>query len=416
MNSYLLLVLVFWTITAIDGLNCSNENYLRPGHCEINQQNILVTDRFNLPGNQELIDLFIFDSVMPVMPEKVFVYNPKLIFVSIYGSRTTEITKNKFANAIQLQKLFIQNNNISKLTNNTFINCKSLKNLELNSNKLITVDAAVFHGLGSLILLSISDNLIDYFPSTILNELVNLKTLIVNGNKLKYIDDNFFKNNINLIYVDLSQNQLKTVPVNLFSKLQFMNSIYLQNNSLTNVENIDVEFLEISNNKLTTFFIGSKVQNLHLQNNFIESLQCSKVLNVVFFGAGNNSLNNFNCIADMNFLTYLDVSSNKFKKPVSNQFVNLTHLRTFHLNNAKNAIQWKASFFKGLNNLFILHIDKLITYRFVKNNLPTLYMLGLKTKKWKCDFLQRVTSTLNRQNITLLKSSSAETHVCQSVI
>lgn len=412
----LLIILCVSTISANEGLTCSKDNFQRPNHCDIENKTIGATDRFGSPESQEINELFIFRSNMPVVPEKIFVYNPKLVFISIFESGTTKLSKSLFANAVQLQKVHIQYNNISKLSNNTFISCKSLENLELNGNKHLYMEPAVFHGLSRLVVLSLADNLMESFPPTMLYQLVKLQMLHALKNKLKFIDENFFKKNLQLKYVDFSYNQLTTIPVNLFNGLQFMNTVYLQNNNLINVVNIDISFVDLSNNNLTTFFIGSKIENLHLENNFIESLECSKALRVHVFEADDNLLSNFNCITDMVNLTSLNLSKNKFKYPAPQQFIKLTNLRIFIMIDQKNSVIWKASAFKGLNDLFMLRINKLFSYKSVKQILPELSLLGVRTSKWNCELLQRVTKTLDGQGVKLLNIHSAEPKVCNVTI
>ncbi|CAO1362278.1 unnamed protein product [Diamesa hyperborea] len=408
----LLLLLCVSIISANDGLTCNKTNIIRPNHCDIDNQTVLPTDRF---GSSELTELFIFQCDMPVVPEKIFVYSPKLVFLSIHESGTIKITKSLFANAVQLQKVHIQYNNISKLSNNTFISCKSLENLELNGNGHLQVEPAAFYGLSRLLVLSLANNLIESFPPTMLHQLVKLQMFHAFKNKLKFIDDNFFKKNLQLKYLDLSNNQLTTIPGNLFNGLELMNSLYLQYNNLISVANIDFFFLDLSNNNLTSFFIGSKVKSLHLQNNFIESFECSKDLNVANLEADNNSLSNFNCITDMVNLTSLSVSSNKMKKPTPNQFKKLINLRSIMMTDSKNSVVWKASAFKGLNNLYMLRINKLFSYKFVKKILPDLSLLGLKTSKWNCELLERITKTLNNQGVKLMNIYSSEPKVCNVI-
>lgn len=411
----LLLLLSVCTISASNELVCSRNNFQIPTHCEIFKQKVLPTGRFGDPESQEIHELFIANSEMPVMPEKVFVYNPKLVFVSISECRTTKITKSFFANAVQLQKFLFQKNSISKITNNTFASCKSLETLELNDNKIVRIESAAFQGLSRLSVLAITDNLLEDFPPTMLYPLVSLQMLHAFNNKLKSIDELFFNNNSFLKYVDLSNNQLTTIPAKLFSALPFLNSIYLQNNNLINVANIDVAYVDVSNNMLTTFFVGSNIIKLHLDNNFIESIQCSKIMKVNTFEANNNSLTNFHCISEMVQLTFLSLSRNKLNKPAPQTFVNLKLLQNIDISDSKKTVKWQASFFKGLNSLYILRIDKLFTYKFVKKYLPNLSMLGLETSKWKCEFFQRVNKTLDAQKILLRNTHPIGSKVCPVV-
>lgn len=410
----LFLLLSAWTISASNEIPCSQSSFQMPSHCEIVKQKVLPTDRFGNPESQEIYELFITFSDMPVIPEKVFVYNPKLLFVSIFECRTTRITKNVFANAVQLQKFFIQKNNIPMLTNNTFISCKSLEKLELNGNKIVQIESAVFQGLSRLGFLSLADNLVEDFPPTMLYPLVALQMFHALGNKLKSIDELFFNKNPFLTYVDLSNNQLTTLPATLFSVHSFLDSIILQNN-LINIANIDFPHVDLSNNMLTTFFVGSNIKKLNLQNNFIESIQCSKVLKVNAFVGDNNSLTSFHCITEMVHLTFLSLSRNKFKKPAPQSFVNLKVLQNFDICDSKSSVKWQASFFKGLNYLIILRIDKLFTYKFVKTYLPNLSMLALATSKWNCEFFQRVNKTLDAQKILLRNTNPIASKVCPVV-
>jgi hypothetical protein len=89
----------------------------------------------------------------------------------------------------------------------------------------------------SVIALNLSHNLIDTVSPNAFDNFSNLSMLDLSHNLIKALSSNFFRTTILIESINLRNNQINEIPKGLFhSNLKNLINIYLQNNSITEVE------------------------------------------------------------------------------------------------------------------------------------------------------------------------------------
>ena len=175
-----------------------------------------------------------------------------LEYLNLNYNKIKTLPEDLLLNLPMLEYFYFRGNQIRELPESIFRPSKFLHSIDLRDNDLISIPKTVFHGLDELFYLRLSHN-------------VNLKTLpetMLSGTSLELFS---------------CQNcGLSTLPKDFFENLTNAESIYINNNSLTEVPEANFEFLSnlfLGYNSLTKIpKVTGEIDVLDLKSNPIKEL------------------------------------------------------------------------------------------------------------------------------------------------
>ncbi|XP_072047161.1 uncharacterized protein [Amphiura filiformis] len=157
----------------------------------------------------------------------------------------------------QLQVLDLSNNRFSYITKGIFFGLVQLSQLFLNENDLRAVTPDMFFGLSNLEVLYLTDNIITTVKSDAFFFLKQLKIVSLRMNLITNLYFQFFSES--LCILDVSHNNVHHLNVNMSQYFPNLTHLYLQGNSIANIEQITLELIP-------NLFV------LYLHDNVIKSL------------------------------------------------------------------------------------------------------------------------------------------------
>lgn len=397
-----ILVATSCILCAAENLKCTSESSM---FCVIKNQIVSAADPFIITRNSSVKTegIIITDGEMPIIPNSLLTSYPGVNFLSIVNVSLSQITPDSFNSGGNLQNLLIMQGNLVTLVNGTFKNCKYLQSLQITRHDISFVDLMAFQGLGNLQNLNLNGNQLTSLHPLTFAPLRNLMMINIGSNQLTTLDTNLFAMNLALVSFDLSKNQLTVIPVDLFAA-QYLSkgSLDFSENKLTSAQSFGADYVDFSFNNLRSFQFVSGGKTIHIENNFIRKVTCLNAnLTLQRLYAVNNSLQNLLCIRDMVNLTDLHVANNKLVKPTQKAFLKLENLRSLQLFNMTRFSSIPAKAFVPLKKLSNLRVDRLDSYKIVKQLLPNLNILGLSTITWNCTYTKLIFDILKPQNIIM---------------
>jgi Leucine-rich repeat (LRR) protein len=336
------------------------------------------------------------------------------MFLSVSTNGLQQLSSNNFANAGKLKKFFTREGFLTRIRNATFRSCPSLENLQIFDHKIKTIEVNAFQGLNKLYVLGLENNSIEVLHPMLFAALPNLNILSLELNQIKKLSAKLFLQNPALLTVSLTNNQLSELPSELFSANLFVKYLSFDKNQLTSAQTYGSAFIDFSFNKLNKLELNSGTEIVKFENNVLEALDCSDV-NLTSYKrvfAENNSLTNFNCIRDMENLTELDLTRNKFPRPTQDVFTKLTQLKTLSMFNQTKFLKIAAKTFSPLKLIENLRIDRLADYRNLRQLFPKISIISLTTRTWNCSYTQQVTKALSRQKIRMSYNNNYDRYIC----
>jgi Leucine rich repeat len=371
--------------------------------CFVRNQKVLASETFQVSRSTAFTDLILSDTEMPFLPSTIFISYPSITFLSASNNGLKELRFKNFANSGKLKKLFLSYGDISKITNGTFRSCVSLENLQLCHHKISTVSGNAFQGLTNLLSLHLINNSIEFLHPSIFSMLPKLNILMMEMNMLKSLSSNLFKANAGLIVASFTNNHLSELASDLFASNSQIQSLNFDQNFLQSAITFGCPYVDLSSNRLTQLRFALGTQTLHINNNFIEVIECdgTDLSSLKKLYASNNSLTNFKCIRDMENLTDLDLSANNFPRPAHETFKKLIDIRDFRIYDQKHFSKVAAKTFSSMRSISALRIDRLVDYRNLRQIFPNITQIALNTKTWNCSYTQQVAKALARQKILM---------------
>lgn len=301
-----------------------------------------------------------------------------VVFVAvIVGFSSLEVTKSACPRSCKC-KLSLKTVTCSNLTFIPDIPLDNVFNLVLVQNKFYNVTRQLFHGLrkNRLKSLSLIENSIHHITEDAFADLITLQKLSISKEIYLNISElgNVFKGSIpqNLNTIRLEDNNWRYIDTNMFDShnLRNITVISLSNNKLVNITISghlkNLKELDISKNRIITFFIPSRIElhKLHLDDNNIVELPSfcqddgiSKVPNLKAMLLKGNALSYllasmFDCLDS---LTHLDLDSNRFKVLPNNSFSEMVRLSLLSVQHNRQLSQIESMAFNSssLKNLRI---------------------------------------------------------------
>lgn len=269
----------------IDEQTFSNNVLLQYVDLSSNHLDSLPSDLFKY--NLLLKYLFISHNLLKTIDEKSFQSNINLVSINLSTNRLEHLTENIFKNNSLLEHVNLSNNSIKTMEKGVFRRNSPFKIIDLSLNELelpIRTDPVVpFNNNATTALeeglfdtnartMELSFNHVEYLPNTLFMNNLFLASVYLQGNSIRDIDENCFENNLILIFVDLSFNRLNYLPEKLFQSNSLLNYVSLKHNSLriidadTFAKNMNLLVVDLTTNRLESVPRNLLKNNLLLQS------------------------------------------------------------------------------------------------------------------------------------------------------
>ncbi|XP_028652501.2 fibromodulin a [Erpetoichthys calabaricus] len=216
--------------------------------------------------------------------EGVFDNATGLVWIMLHRNQLTDekIGENVFAKIINLERLYLDQNNLTVIPSPL---PSSLKDLRLSNNKIAKIPTNAFEGMENLTSLILNNNQIEDIGGS-LKGLQSLTLLDLSNNYLKKLPEQL-PGQLHQLYLEF--NSINTIPNEYFRKLPKLQFARLSNNNLTdegvpsNAFNVSslIE-LDLSYNKLQKIPpVNSNLENLYLHANQIKEFSLGSFCKVV---------------------------------------------------------------------------------------------------------------------------------------
>ncbi|XP_076759152.1 podocan [Xylocopa sonorina] len=180
-----------------------------------------------------------------------------LTHIDISDNRNAKLSLNDASNLLSLTVNNIEDIRTEKRFNGfPSLNLTRLTNLSLVNNKIYTIDDRAFKNMSSLRYLNLSHNSLEMIPTSI--KYLNLTVLSLACNSITHLTSDSFSNLVYLRELSFSVNMIKEVHVNTFQDLSLLETLYLDDNRLTNLpagwcnSMTKLRHLDLSGNKFVT--------------------------------------------------------------------------------------------------------------------------------------------------------------------
>lgn len=224
---------------------------------------------------------------------------------------------------LSLRRLDLSNNHLEALKSMCFSCLINLEELKLEANELRNLDSNCFFGLKNLKLLSLERNKIDNINLKVFDTLNELTYLNLGCNTLSNLEEFVFRGLYKLERLDLCDNYIDELYLNNFDGLTSLKVLILDRNDLRS-DKITNSFDQLIN-----------LNELSLENNFItniDNLLC-KLTNLEILRLSFNQVNELNesCFINNSKLKIIDLVCNTITKIKEGSFEMLEHLESIDL-------------------------------------------------------------------------------------
>lgn len=354
-------------ILEISGDSFSNSPKLSVIYIQQNAIRIIESGAFS--SSPELMQLYLSDNYIEVIDINVFSSCSKLTSLSLDNNHIAKIENGAFRNNYRLKELRLQNNKLTKILRTQFETLPDLLELHLQNNAIMEVEPGAFKTLKSLQHINLQNNVLTHLGDVFLHDAPSLVSIQIDSNVLASLNKSL-NGQSNLKVMWLSHNKLTKLDKSLFADLYQVQRIYLNNNSIENIELGTFEsmqalvFLDLSFNLLEeitskTFAELRGLNELHLTDNRISRIDA-------------------NSFAALKKLTVLNLSNNPIMKlhkymfqkdlPIQNLYLNNCSLRTIDNGTFSNL--------NVLNELYLKH-NYLFADALLQVDVPTLTVLDV---------------------------------------
>ncbi|KRZ14235.1 Leucine-rich repeat-containing protein 15, partial [Trichinella zimbabwensis] len=381
-----------------------------------------------LPNDTKLHKLWIWDSLVPVVPQKLFA-KLKVKNLILEGSHVGQFFPNVFKSlGNSLEVLILKSNIIYRVDASLFEGLTDLRVLDLSSNQLSQLGPSSFGGnFSKLKTLNLHHNNISIIKEDAFRYLENLETLNLAYNNLQIVEVNVFNGLKNLRYLSLEGNNIESIALGAFDGLLHLQSLNLGQNALTTVQLPTLPNLRellLNNNsfqRVGDIKVHSALQALesfYLDENEIVQLDANQFLpfpSIKVLSLASNRLSNLHPDAFKGCCSTLEVLSlqrNHIESLPDGLFASLGNLSKLFLSE-NNLTNLDENVFYGMEQLNVLsvshnrlkafHRRALVNFQALEklylndNQLRTmdnssltdmpdsLYLLDLSDNPWRCD-------------------------------
>ena len=262
---------LLWNITSLTSLDLSRNNIRKIWQRAFYSLADLQT--LNLYGNS-----------ITTLDSKTFYNNTRLVSLSLSMNSITDIHPSTFQKNVRLNEIYMSENKITSLDPDLFMNSVELKKVHVYNNRIIDVNPSIFRNNSRLRYLDISGNQITVIHPSMFIHNKELKYLTLQGNNIREINNTLFRGLEQLEDLNLSNNKIGELNPDVFhntitstnrhfqkvSKLKRINlaqnmirsfkfELYfsISNNSDSPNPTFQLDYLNLSSNRLTTLDVAS---------------------------------------------------------------------------------------------------------------------------------------------------------------
>nr|XP_050859212.1 protein artichoke isoform X1 [Vespula vulgaris] len=289
------------------------------------------------------------DNLNPIFSSNEFHGMEELRRLDLRKNGLRNIEEGIFKGCINLEELYLDENNMTIVPTASLKGPKGIKILSLIGNNIGSLSRGAFLTLGeSLLRLDLSNNGLSHMEDGSLSGLEHLLFLNISRNDLTRFNSDVFKGAYNLLQLDLSVNYLQEFPTYALRHLT------------------DLKFLNISNNLIT------EIERVHLLG--LTELQ---VLDLSRNNIGRLGINTFSSLSS---LTRLDLSLNALRTIEESSFEGLVKLKWLSLQD-NNILLVPATALTRLPALAHLHVEfnrvAALSTELIRSTSSSLVTLGL---------------------------------------
>lgn len=288
-------------IYSIDGYNC------RVTDLKVDDQFTAITDikGDHIPrhGNSNVNVLYITSGCMKYFPSSISTYFTNLKKIEVVGSALKYIKQTSFAGLNLLRRIDITNTLLSTIEEDAFNrDHKQLDTLILSYNKIHFFQEETFDELVNLEKLWLSENQLETLPTNLFAKNLKLKHIKLDGNRLRIIDAKFLNSLQHLEIIsfernfcttkdfprDLSLDELKDELSNKCTReteLVSLSRLMVLNHTMSILQqNLTQSMAELATEKLNAQSIQANLlavleKNIDLEFKLDEALKKIKILN-----------------------------------------------------------------------------------------------------------------------------------------
>ncbi|XP_050092243.1 insulin-like growth factor-binding protein complex acid labile subunit [Anopheles aquasalis] len=178
------------------------------------------------------------------IPERIFMYQKKLLQLHLNNNKLGSITNRTFGGLDELRVLNLRGNFIDAVGVEMFKALPKLEELNLGQNRIATLHASAFEGLGNLRVLYLDDNSISTIPTMSLTPLKGLAELFLGTNALFKVLPGAFEGLTQLRRLDIHGSMLVNVTADTFRGLENIRSLDISDNHLLKVPTVQLSILK----------------------------------------------------------------------------------------------------------------------------------------------------------------------------
>lgn len=147
-----------------------------------------VDIQINAEQKEEIQNVYVVNSTIPVMTNHICVAFPHLLQLSLSGQNILEIQKDALDSCTEMTGLSLYGNNIQNIPVELFGHTTKLESIILGRNQITSLDENLLIDLPMLHALDLQYNKLESFTPAILRNNVNLAYLSLRGNQLSELD------------------------------------------------------------------------------------------------------------------------------------------------------------------------------------------------------------------------------------
>ncbi|XP_040168155.1 insulin-like growth factor-binding protein complex acid labile subunit [Anopheles arabiensis] len=178
------------------------------------------------------------------IPERIFMYQKKLLQLHLNNNKLGAVTNRTFGGLDELRVLNLRGNFIDEIGSELFKALPKLEELNLGQNRIATLHASAFDGLANLRVLYLDDNSISMIPTLSLTPLKGLAELYLGTNSLFRVLPGAFEGLAQLRRLDIHGSMLVNITSDTFRGLENIRSLDLSDNHLLKVPTVQLSGLK----------------------------------------------------------------------------------------------------------------------------------------------------------------------------
>uniref|UniRef100_A0A182KCB5 LRRCT domain-containing protein n=1 Tax=Anopheles christyi TaxID=43041 RepID=A0A182KCB5_9DIPT len=178
------------------------------------------------------------------IPERIFMYQKKLLQLHLNNNKLGAVTNRTFGGLDELRVLNLRGNFIDEIGSEMFKALPKLEELNLGQNRIATLHASAFDGLANLRVLYLDDNSISTIPTLSLTPLKGLAELYLGTNSLFRVLPGAFEGLTQLRRLDIHGSMLVNITSETFRGLESIRSLDISDNHLLKVPTVQLSGLK----------------------------------------------------------------------------------------------------------------------------------------------------------------------------